>query len=108
MAVARIGLCKGRHEISDGGEVVDTFIFQEAIADPHDFTRMTKESFNFFENLLTDTGLEESSEIHLFVTGLTSALISTLKAYEDFPYAPKLVLRHFNRDTNEYTIQDWR
>ena len=49
----------------------------------------------------------EVKELHLFVTGLTSALVATLQAYRNFPFAPELILRHFDRDSSSYTRQAW-
>ena len=106
MSVKRIGLCKGRHDIVDGENEVTEFVFTEAVSNPHDFSGMREHALSFWDNCLNsaDGGGEP---IHLFVTGLTSALVATIQAYTDFPYAPPLILRHFDRDTNGYTEQVW-
>jgi len=106
MSVLRIGLCEGRHDIVDGENEVTTFVFSEAITDPHDFAGMREHALAFWTDLLNRESAGEEP-IHLFVTGLTSALVATIQAYTDFPYAPALVLRHFDRNTNGYTEQAW-
>ena len=102
--IARIGLCKGRHDIIDEGVTVTQFVFEEAIESPHDFDKLYQSAHDFFKTLEITC---EVRELHLFVTGLTSALVATLQAYRNFPFAPELILRHYNRDTNSYSHQVW-
>lgn len=102
--VMRIGLCKGRHDIVDDGVTVTQFVFEEAIESPHDFDKLYQSAHDFFKTLEIQG---EVKELHLFVTGLTSALVATLQAYRDFPFAPELILRHFNRDDSSYSRQAW-
>ena len=103
----RIGLCKGRHEIVDNGITVEDFVFSEAIDSPHDFQQLYQTAHKRLETFFSDAKMIETEEIHLFVTGLTSALVATLQAYRDYPYAPPLILRHFDRDSSTYTSQHW-
>ena len=100
----RIGLCKGRHDIVDNGVTVTDFVFEEAIESPHDFQGLYESAYNFFKRLEV---AGEVKELHLFVTGLTSALVATLQAYRNFPFAPELILRHFDRDSSSYSRQPW-
>ncbi len=103
----RIGLCKGRHDIIDAEETVQEFIFNESIESPHDFDYLYRQAHQRLEKILSDESMVGVAEIHLFVTGLTSALVSTLQAYRDYPFAPQLILRHFDRDTATYSHQPW-
>jgi len=103
----KIGLCKGRHDIIDAGETVQEFIFDESIDSPHDFENLYHRAHQRLEKILSDKSMVEMAEFHLFVTGLTSALVSTLQAYRDYPFAPQLILRHFDRDTSTYSHQPW-
>ena len=49
--IARIGLCKGRHDIVDEGVTVTQFVFEEAIESPHDFNGLHEKAHDFFKTL---------------------------------------------------------
>ena len=103
-----IGLCKARHDImtNDGEEVTDFFF--EKIENPHDYTHMEKLAYEkFLEMLRSDDGYNVT--IYLYVTGLTMALTSVLKAHvsRTYIYRFDVVLMHYDRESNSYKEQVW-
>lgn len=90
--VQKIGLCKGRHEIKE----VQEYIYPQEV------------------NLLDVKGSEETAleivseieanELHIYVTGLTVALIASLNACKKLN--KKVVLYHFDRTSGEYYPQE--
>jgi hypothetical protein len=83
-------LCRGRHEIPN----VDNFIFSE-IVDVFDFKGMEKVA----ENVLRDLKV-----VHIYVTGLTTALTSVLNVCER--YGIDTTLYHYNNETKTYIRQE--
>lgn len=83
-------LCAGRHEIP---AAVDGSIFDE-IVDPTDIAGL--------ERTATEQ-LQGIKNLHLYVTGLTQALIATLNAAKIT--GTQVVAYHYDRDTGEYLPQ---
>jgi hypothetical protein len=100
--ILRVALCESRHEMIDNGVVVEQAIYPQTIEDPMDFKNLHVKAMGWLRD-----NLDDSAEFHLFVTGMSSALAAVLRAYSQFPYAPPLVLRHFDRTTGEYAVQEW-
>lgn len=92
----RLGLCEGRHEIPE----VSGYIF------PKDFF----ESENLFDfdriNDRIHEVLKDESNVTLYVTGFTPALVEVIN-YCTFNLM-QLKLMHFNRETNSYITQKTR
>ena len=102
---AHVALVKGRHETPARDWVFD------AIEDVHDYKGMSKRAGDYFQELMTD-GMELGILIHvrLYVTGLTPALVATLKAWEEMQmrdFDHRLTLMHYNRDADSYEEQHW-
>jgi len=98
MNVATVGLCAGRHEIkTNDGQPVEQFIFQE-IENPLDFEYLRSVSIAF--NAALD--VFGADVLHLYVTGLTSALTAFLAVCST---PDSVILMHFNRETGKYEPQ---
>lgn len=93
MNIKKIGLCQGRHEIPE----VTEYFFGQTL-DPTDINGMYNEAFEKIETQMQDVDV-----IHLYVTGLTVALVAVINATRtvDMP----LILYHFDRETGEYYPQ---
>lgn len=85
------GLIKGRHQI----ENVSEFIFDDAINDVTDIDSMM---------VNVQDKLKDVSEVDIFVTGLTVALVSVINFCS--LHHIKLTLHHFNRETNGWFVQE--
>jgi len=108
------GLVEGRHEIPN----VDGYIFG-TIEDVLDFDDLeaqadvwSSELFNWITadgdmSVLSDDIPEDWDGIHLYVTGLTSALIALLGTYGHWSLTG-ITFWHYNRDTGEYVPQTWK
>jgi hypothetical protein len=92
-----IGLIKGRHEIP---EVNGLYIFNEPV-DPTDVIGINEIAIARIKQLFNSPNAEKS--MNLYVTGLTVALVAVINACR--MYHIKLVLWHYNRDTNRYFPQ---
>ncbi len=90
--IKKIGLCEGRHKING----ISGYIFGKEV-DPLDVIRLEKEAFNAITKI-------EADELHIYVTGLTVALIASLNACKKLN--KKVVLYHFNRETGDYYPQE--
>lgn len=90
--ILKIGLCKGRHEIKE----VSDYFFDE-IKDPMNFVGLEKMVGDKLDNL------DYFEELHLYVTGLTTALIAVLNVVANC----KVILYHFDRETGEYKDQEF-
>lgn len=88
--ILKVGLCAGRHEIP----AVSSYIFGE-IQNPLDFEGMEKHVSSW----LKEVGYFD--ELHLYVTGLTSSLISVLNVVRNC----EVVLYHYDRETGDYVPQ---
>lgn len=92
-----IGLIKGRHEIP---EVNGLYIFNKPI-DPTDVIGINEIAIARIKQLFNSPNEEKS--MNLYVTGLTVALVAVINACR--VYHIKLILWHYNRDTNRYFPQ---
>ena len=106
-----IGLCKGRHEIkTNKGEVVARFIFAGNI--PFHFGYLVSEASEQLDSIrIEHLGADYILRIHLYITGFTPALTSTLKAFRDVyykNYTAELVLMHYDKEDGSYVRQEWR
>ena len=104
LTTLEVGLCAGRHELKDSnGEIIDAYIFEEPIEDPLDFEALETTSYGFIDNM------ELTTEVKLYITGLTPALTSFLIRWRRrMTHAPvSLTLMHYNRDTGGYEPQGW-
>ena len=98
-----VGLCAGRHELKNSnGEIIDAYIFDEPIEDPLDFEALETISKEF-------TSTVERRDVKLYITGLTPALTSFLRAWRKTPpfKIGLLTLMHYNRDTGGYEPQEF-
>lgn len=84
-----LGLCKGRHEIPG----VDNYVYPTEV-DPLDLDGLQNAAVQAV------AGVES---VHLYVTGLTVALVAVINACKAEGVA--LTLYHFNRDTGDYYPQ---
>ena len=113
-----VALVKGRHETPATDWVFDT------IEDVHDYDAMNKHAGDYFLELMqsANMALYQSSDfqfqtahdmwfdVRLYVTGLTPALVATLKAWEEMQmrgFQHRLTLMHYDRDTDSYKEQPW-
>ena len=90
--VQKIGLCKGRHEI----EEVKEYIFPQEV-NPLDVKGLEEIALEIVSKI-------EADELHIYVTGLTVALIASLNACKKLN--KKVVLYHFDRTSGEYYPQE--
>jgi len=86
----KLGLCVGRHEIPQ----VREYIFPNEL-DPLDLEGMEQQA---------KSKLAGASELILYVTGLTVALICVVNVCRELNI--KLTLMHYNRDNGEYYPQE--
>ena len=111
MTNLKLGLCKGRHSIS---EVAD-YIFETEL-NPTNVTEINELAYERLHALFPQTsiigctfayGVDGTKvyrgDLTLYVTGLTVALVSVINNCKDLGI--NLVLMHFNRDTNDYFEQ---
>lgn len=85
----KIGLCKGRHEITE----VEEYIFPNEV-NPLDLNGM---------NIQIHEALKDADAVRLYVTGLTVACTQVI-SYCIANLMP-ITLMHYNRDTEEYYPQ---
>ena len=90
----RIGLCEGRHEIPQ----IKDYIF------PADFFSEPGSMFDFkrMQGRISQKLMSEN-EIHVYVTGLTVALVEVIKYCQDRNII--LTLWHFDRESGQYIPQ---
>lgn len=90
--VQKIGLCKGRHKIRE----VQNYIFPQEV-NPLDVKGLEETALEIVSKI-------EADELHIYVTGLTVALIASLNACKKLN--KKVVLYHFDRTSGEYYPQE--
>lgn len=90
--VQKIGLCKGRHEIKE----VQEYIYPQEV-NPLDVKGLEETALEIVSKI-------EADELHIYVTGLTVALIASLNACKKLN--KKVVLYHFDRISGEYYPQE--
>lgn len=90
--VTKLGLCKGRHDIPQ----VERYVF-DTIDDPTDVGYLHNVAYDVIAGL-------DTNKIHLYVTGLTVALVEVINVCRELEC--ELTLYHFDRDTNSYFPQN--
>lgn len=90
--VQKIGLCQGRHEIGE----VKNYIFKQEV-NPLDVKGLEETALEIVSKI-------EANELHIYVTGLTVALIASLNACKKLN--KKVILYHFDRTSGEYYPQE--
>ena len=102
MITIHIGLCEGRHEITqNNGEALDGFIFSQ-VDSPMDFLSHFHTAKDYFSDNHAHTW---EDGVHLYITGLTTLLTATLLAAEK-QGIEKLILMHYDRESGKYLPQD--
>ena len=86
----KLGLCVGRHEIAG----VNEYIYPNEL-NPLDLNGMEQQA---------KSKLAGVSELTLYVTGLTIALICVVNVCKELNI--KLTLMHYNRDNGDYYPQE--
>jgi len=90
--ILKIGVCEGRHEMP-----VEKYIYGQQV-NPLDVIGLETQAEKRLLELKGDC-----NQLHLYVTGLTVAVIATIKmAIKMFD---NVVLLHYNRDSNSYYQQ---
>ena len=104
MKEAHVGLCNGRHPIIQNDEnPVTEFIFPSEVEDPLDF-----DSFQTVVSKWNNSRLPDVEKLHLYVTGLTPLLTAFLSDWARLKFSKKkLVLMHYNRETEKYVEEIW-
>lgn len=104
-------LCKGRHDIFDiNGIVVEDAVFENTLP-TNNIDYIQKSADNFFNNLILHLNQEHYDpniiHIYIYVTGLSSALISLMSSYSRFaePLGVKLTFMHYDRELANYLPQ---
>ena len=93
MKVLNVGLIKGRHNLP-----VEFYVYNE-IKDVTDVETIEKEAVRFFE-------MNKADIYYIYVTGLTIALTSVIKAFVDVNKKDSaLILMHYDRESNGYFEQ---
>ena len=109
----KVGLCKNRHRM-----VVESYIFPEIVS-PMDITRLEQTAISFIEKLYRGnipepleytrnsitlvTITKYRGVLHLYITGLTSAVLAVVNAC--ILLNVKLVIWHYDKDTEDYVAQ---
>ncbi len=100
-----VGLCDGRHPITQNDETpVTEFIFPSVVEDPLDF-----DSFHRVVSKWNNRwARSEVEKLYLYVTGLTPLLTAFLSSWVRIKLVKtQLVLMHYNRDTEKYVEEIW-
>ncbi len=92
MIIKKMELCKGRHEIP---EAVDGAVFPNNL-DPTDIKTM--------DSIVIKSIGFDLDELHLYVTGLTVALVAVINFCRKMDV--KLVLFHYDRESGNYYKQN--
>ena len=98
-----MGLCEGRHEIP---QVTDGYIFPSEV-NPTDIDGLRRTACNKLCTTYTNKGLhidEDMPILHLYVTGLTVALVEVINVCKKLDIT--LILYHYNRETGDYYPQN--
>ena len=106
MSELHVGLVAGRHEIP-----VDGYVWTEAIENPLDFDDLYEQAVDWIRGVIEyDLDSEIANTFYLYLTGLTSATLSFLKAWEDYGHglSDRLILMHFDRNSGSYVPQYWK
>lgn len=95
MTILNLGVCAGRHEMPVTG-----YIFGEAIADPTNVVELEK----LANQRVAEIGCGDNTTVNLYVTGLTVAVISAIKALKKV--GSKILLKHFDAKASNYYTQE--
>lgn len=103
--VKKVMLCEGRH---DAPSLVEGSIFPTIIEDVTNIKQLESTAFDELNKLLK---LNNLHELHLYVTGLSVALLAVINAWHGYKkLAPhnhtRLVCYHYNRIDDTYYTQD--
>lgn len=90
--IFRMALCEGRHEIPDA---TDGAVFGYEI-NPLDPESLEREAGKRLKEM-------QVKDLHLYVTGLTVALVAVLNATKKLKI--NIVLYHYNKDDDTYFVQ---
>ena len=90
--ILKIGVCEGRHEMP-----VEKYIYGQQV-NPLDVNELETQAEKRLLELKGDC-----NQLHLYVTGLTVAVIAAIKAA--IKMFDSVVLLHYNRDSNSYYHQ---
>lgn len=90
--ILKIGVCEGRHEMP-----VEKYIYGQQV-NPLDVNGLETQAEKRLLELKGDC-----NQLHLYVTGLTVAVIATIKVAKEM--FDSVVLLHYNRDSNSYYQQ---
>ena len=101
--VKKVSLCLARHNMP---EAVDGSIFPTQV-DPLNVEGLEEEAFMQIHQLIK---MHNIHEVHLYVTGLSVALLAVINAWHTYkkmsPNNPaQLICYHYNRDDNTYYAQ---
>ena len=95
----KLGLCKGRHEIPN----VEDYVFEETL-NPLQVNELREAAFKKLQEVF---GVKEGNlwgqELHIYVTGLSVALVAAIDAA--LSMALSVTLWHFDRESGEYYPQ---
>ena len=93
--ILKIGVCEGRHEMP-----VEKYIYGQQV-NPLDVNELETQAEKRLLELKGDC-----NQLHLYVTGLTVAVIAAIKAA--IKMFDSVVLLHYNRDSNSYYQQKFK
>ena len=95
----KMGLCEGRHEISDVNEYIFPRDFFSTSEDMFDFQKMARR----IKEVFVQNNIQKGGEVEIYVTGFTPALVEVLS----FCTANQIgvMLRHYNRESGKYEYQ---
>ena len=93
MSIIKVALCEGRHTMPEG---VQGSIFPNTI-NPTDVESIEQIALDFME-------AHKEDDVHVYVTGLTVALVAVINAAVKVQCAD-LTLHHYDRDTGDYFQQ---
>jgi len=101
--IREVCLFTSRHEIISvlTKKPITKSVFGDSVDNPMDFDSMAKTAFNFLQESIW----EGVKKVNLYITGLTPATTSFLKAYFDSSCPVLLSLYHFDRESATYKEQ---
>lgn len=94
-----VGLCKGRHNLP-----VDKYIYENEL-NPLDLEKLNDVALYQLNKILEENKIDAAeTELVIYVTGLTVALIELIKVAVDLCFYG-VVLMHYDRDSDFYYEQ---
>jgi len=103
---AHVGLISNRHP-----QPVEGYIWTDTITDPLDFDALESHAERWIDDVVKyDLDNQVVDTMFLYLSGLTSCIISFLKAWErkGHTLADNLVLMYHDRETDNYIGQEWK